>query len=259
MKEYRYFDVNEEMNELFYEKGLTVIEEDFKTGLSFVVYSENDISDIFKEFGIAFESGDIEDTGWDTKWMDYLKPGWLTENIYYTYDKDENFDDRIVVHIHPGLAFGTGDHGTTQAAAVLMEEVCEGKSVIDAGCGSGILAIAAEKSGAKRVFAFDIDPGTLENAQTNVELNKCENIELWTGEIDSVYAQEPDIVVANIISSVLLMIKEGIYKLNPEYIVVSGVLVNEKKEFLEKFQSENYEIDASVIKGEWTGIRFKRK
>ncbi|WP_022849905.1 50S ribosomal protein L11 methyltransferase [Limisalsivibrio acetivorans] len=255
MNEYRFFDDNEELVNLLEDDGLAVIEEDFKDGRSFVVYAGKDLSAVFERFGARYEAKDVDDTGWDEKWKEYLRPGMLTESIGYYFDEKDR-PEGLGILINPALAFGTGTHPTTRIAASLAEPVVKGKTVLDAGCGSGILAIAASICGADKVYAFDIDPQAIPNALENIERNGVKNSEVWAGTLEG-FRGEADVIIANIISSVLLSINDEITSRKPEFIIYSGILVSEMEEFLSKADLSGYELEERVTINEWTGARFR--
>lgn len=258
MKEYRYFIRSEELEEALLDMELTVIEDDFKNEeVVFIVYSQDDLSSVFNDFGMEFTVKDVSETGWEDKWKEFLQPGWLTDNVYYCFDTETSAPHGRVVRIIPALAFGTGTHATTQAAARLLEGVAEGRRVADVGCGSAILAITASVCGAEKVYAFDIDDLAMGNARENIELNRCTNISAWTGGIESL-KEHADVIAANIITMVLKSIHADVAARKPEYIVYSGILQEEYDEFMNSIDTDGYEIDAACEVKEWKGVRLKR-
>jgi ribosomal protein L11 methyltransferase len=238
---------------------IEVVEESFKRRRSWLLYSYKDISKLLRLHNVEFIKERVEDTGWDTRWRNYLQDGWLTDNVYYCFEPKKFDDGRKVIEINPALAFGTGGHATTQIAARLLEPIAKGHDVLDIGTGSGILAILASLSGAKRVFACDIDAVAIKNASENVSINRCSNVHLWAGGVESTSTEfRPGIVVANIISSVLAKIHPQIITLHPEYIIYSGILQREGCEFFSVLKTHGYEPDAVLHIEEWSGIRLKR-
>ena len=258
MKEYRYLTRNDELEEALYDLGYTVIENEFKDDNSFVLYTDDDLSQIFADYGVEYTTQNVEDTGWEDKWKEFLLPGWLTENVYYCFDEETESPSGRVVRIIPALAFGTGTHATTQAAARMLEPAVEGKTVADVGCGSAILAITASVCGAEKVYAFDIDDLAMGNAHDNIALNKVTNVEAWTGGIESLGERKIDVVIANIITSVLKQIHETVLSYKPEYIVYSGILQSEYDEFMKSIDLTDYKVDDTVDINEWRGVRLKK-
>jgi ribosomal protein L11 methyltransferase len=253
MFEYRFEYLSEESFEILSDNGIYPIEEDFKgVGKCFIVYYGEGLEELISE--AAFSCEEVQDTGWDEKWKEYLKPGNLTPTIKYNFDTDKEPDENTIV-INPSMAFGTGTHPTTKCAARLLEGIVDGKKVIDVGCGSGILAIAAAKRGATQVSAFDIDPVALPNTLENIKMNRVD-VKAWTGEIDS-YKGEADVVIANIITSVLKMIHPAVLSLKPEYIVYSGILDEEYEDFLNMIDISDYEVVDTNSDAEWRGVLLK--
>lgn len=154
------------------------------------------------------KSDTIEREDWEVNWRKGLaameigdrfiiRPSWIPW---------DNRDNRIEIVIDPKMAFGTGSHDTTRLCLEALERYdVTGKRIIDAGCGSGILSIAAVKLGAQSVFAFDHDPFSVDNANENNELNDASNrISTVLGDIRTVQVKPGDLVLANMISGVLV-------------------------------------------------------
>lgn len=258
MIEYRLQILPDALRLLLEEAEAFIGEEEFKGQKTYLIYSSDDISDILNELGIPFESKDTEETGWQEKWKEYIQEDYLTDDIYFIFEKDKTFEDnRRTLYINPSLAFGTGAHPTTKIAARLLSKVCSGKSILDVGTGSGILAIAASMDGALHIDAFDIDPMSLDNCLENIKNNNCSNIDAWTGDIADIKDKSYDIVCANIISSVLLVLKDNINRLTTEYVIYSGILESEFDNIKDEL-CKGYQIDERITINEWTGVRLKK-
>lgn len=258
MIEYRLQILPDALRLLLEEAEAFIGEEEFKGQKTYLIYSSDDISDILNELGIPFESKDTEETGWQEKWKEYIQEDYLTDDIYFIFEKDKTFEDnRRTLYINPSLAFGTGAHPTTKIAARLLSKVCSGKSILDVGTGSGILAIAASMDGALHIDAFDIDPMSLDNCLENIKNNNCSNIDAWTGDIADIKDKTYDIVCANIISSVLLVLKDNINRLTTEYVIYSGILESEFDNIKDEL-CKGYQIDERITINEWTGVRLKK-
>lgn len=150
--------------------------------------------------------------------------------------------------LDPGLAFGTGSHPSTQLClAWLDENLRGGEDVLDYGCGSGILAIAASKLGAHRVIGFDIDPQAVDASRQNAALNRCSEIQLQfyevgiavregrTGEIDAISA---DIIVANILAGPLIVLEPILTRAArpAARIALSGILAEQAEEVAQAYR-----------------------
>lgn len=258
MREYRIASMPTILKKELATLGFNIIEEKFSNRKSWLLYSECPIEPLLDQSGVAYEVKDVADSGWETLWHNYLQSGWLTDNAYYCF-QDKVFDDnRTIIRINPALAFGTGNHATTQIAARLLEPVVKGQTVLDIGTGSGILAILAEKNAAKEVYACDTDKVAVQNAKENIGLNSCGKIRLWAGGVESINPNTKITVVsANIITSVLLQLHPHILTLNPKYIIYSGIMKKEGDDFLASINMHGYQPDALLHMGEWSGLRFK--
>lgn len=254
MYEYRYGELAEEIIEKLADLGIYPIEETFKgEARCNVIYYDETLTEIIEDDYISRTL--VEETGWEEKWKEFIKPGNLTDNLKYDFDIDKDVSSDTIL-INPSMAFGTGTHPTTRCAAELLEKVCEGRRVLDAGCGSGILAIAASKCGAEEVFAFDIDDIALVNTYENIKLNRVDNIHAWAGEIGG-FRGDADVVVANIITSVLNYIHADVLALKPEFIVYSGILDSEYDDFMSQLDTSGYDIVESNGVEEWRGVLLK--
>ncbi len=259
MVEIRFERYNEGLIKLLEDKGLMLIEDDFDKKIMYTIYCDEETFGKLLPFIDEPSVKNVDDTGWEDKWKEYLKAGNLTDKIRYVFEKEDFVHGRDIL-INPALAFGTGNHPTTQLAATLLEDVCSGKSVLDVGCGSGILSIAAKISGASQVYAFDNDSVAIKNTKENLILNKSEDILIWAGTTQSIKSGVYfDVVVANIISGVLLSLKNDFFSLKPEFLIFSGILEVEQEDFLNGFENELYVIDRILKKNEWIGIRYRRR
>lgn len=168
----------------------------------------------------------LEDKVWEQEWMESFKPtlfGFRTW-IIPSHHQPNTEPDAINILLDPGLAFGTGTHPTTAMCLEWLDQNIEGNElVIDYGCGSGILAIAAEKLGAKSVYGFDIDPQAIIASKDNIKANGCEKIEINIAPQNELQA---DVIVANILANPLCELKEQILSLlKPKgKLILSGIL-----------------------------------
>ncbi|KVH30395.1 ribosomal protein L11 methyltransferase [Burkholderia cepacia] len=187
------------------------------------------------EIGIAeaptFVVREVEEQDWVRLTQSQFEPIPIGERIWVVPSWHDAPDpDALVLELDPGLAFGTGSHPTTRLCMEWLEQsVKPGQSVLDYGCGSGILAILAKKCGANPVIGIDIDPQAVESARQNSERNRAE---VTYGLPDACPDGEFDIVVANILSNPLkLMASMLASKVKPGgRIALSGVLARQADE-----------------------------
>ncbi|ONP14069.1 ribosomal protein L11 methyltransferase [Burkholderia cenocepacia] len=187
------------------------------------------------EIGLAetpkFVVREVEEQDWVRLTQSQFEPIPIGERIWVVPSWHDAPDpDALVLELDPGLAFGTGSHPTTRLCMEWLEQsVKPGQSVLDYGCGSGILAILAKKCGANPVVGIDIDPQAVESARQNSERNRAE---VTYGLPDACPDGEFDIVVANILSNPLkLMASMLASKVKPGgRIALSGVLARQADE-----------------------------
>lgn len=188
-------------------------------------------NDIGLQAAPAFDVREVEEQDWVRLTQSQFEPIHIGERIWVVpswHDAPE--PDALVLELDPGLAFGTGSHPTTRLCMEWLEQsVKPGQSVLDYGCGSGILAILAQKCGANPVVGIDIDPQAVESARQNSERNRAD---VTYGLPDNCPAGEFDIVVANILSNPLkLMASMLASKVKPGgRIALSGVLARQADE-----------------------------
>ena len=190
-------------------------------------------------YTVDFYEYDEED--YQNSWKKYLFPEKVSEKFVvkptwreYTPEADE-----LIIELDPGRAFGTGSHPTTSLCLKLMEEnISEGDSVIDVGTGSGILMIAADRLGASEIYGTDIDELAVESAKENLELNKIseEKAKVYKGDLISVVENKKfDVVVANILADVLLILLHDISKVvKPNGKIIFSGIIEDKCELLKR-------------------------
>ena len=209
----------------------------------------------------------LADEDWANAWKDHYRPFRLGRRlkIWPTWlpresDEDVNPDD-IVLILDPGMAFGTGLHPTTQGCLRALEDVVEpGMSILDAGTGSGILAIAAAKLGATEVAAFDTDTlavrATVDNAAQN---DVADAIHVWRGELDSVRDEVTraswDIVVANILAPVIIQLlsEKGLldYVAPKGRLILSGIILEQGPAVEEAIAEAGGQVKDTIVAGDW--------
>ncbi len=209
--------------------------------------------------GVAYGEitvGEVESADYENEWKKYYKPI-ISKNITIvpTWIKYQAAKNEKILHLDPGMAFGTGEHATTRMCLDLMEVA--DKSVIDVGCGSGILGISAAICGAKSVYMCDIDGQAVEFAQKNVELNnvtaKVEKSDLLQSDITA------DFIFANITADILMRFAKDIGKhLNDDGIIVlSGIIDLRLDEVVECYQRAGFEIIEMVTSDDWRALKIR--
>ncbi len=196
----------------------------------------------------AFHIESLQDQDWERVWMKDYRPMKFGDNLWiYPSNFEMPDDDSIKIHLDPGLAFGTGTHPTTALCLEWLDQNApEGLSVIDYGCGSGILAVAAAKLGANHIVATDIDPQGLVATNENMIRNGIyeETIHCYLPEN---CPQEPvDLMLANILCGPLVNLYPTLYSLTKPAgkIVLSGILKEQKDQIINTYSSGfiNFEV-----------------
>ena len=157
------------------------------------------------EFKITFEQEIIAQTNWNSEWEKNFDPIQVNDlvSIRAPFHEDPNLRYDIV--IEPKMSFGTGHHETTHMMVQQLLEIdLSAKSVLDMGCGTGILAIFAEMKGAKNIDAIDIDNWCYLNSIENVERNSCHSINVYEGDASLLVNKKYDVIIANINRNILL-------------------------------------------------------
>jgi ribosomal protein L11 methyltransferase len=162
--------------------------------------------------------------------------------------------------IPAGAAFGTGEHATTAMSLLLLEQLTSGWkagwSLVDLGTGSGILALAANCFGAKRILAVDLDPTAISTAKTNARLNKIDKVDFQLGDVRCWKpARKIDIVTANLLSEILIQILPKLKRSN--WLILSGVLRAQEKEFVRTLRRSKIDILDVRRRGKWLAVLAK--
>lgn len=157
------------------------------------------------EFEISYTQHEIERVNWNEEWEKNFHPIIVNEECGVRAPFHPKPDVKYDIVIEPKMSFGTGHHATTHMMIeFLLKSDFEGKTVLDMGCGTGVLAIVAEKRGATAIDAIDIDSWCYENTVENVERNACENISVYEGAVELLEGKSYDTIVANINRNILL-------------------------------------------------------
>ncbi|MCQ9625628.1 50S ribosomal protein L11 methyltransferase [Cetobacterium somerae] len=221
----------------------------------------NDRDDVV--FTIDFYEYDEED--YQNSWKKYLYPEKVSEKFVVkpTWREYEPEENELVIELDPGRAFGTGSHPTTSLCLKIMEEnIQPGNSVIDVGTGSGILMIAAEKLGATDIYGTDIDELAVEATKENLELNKIssDTAEVYLGDLISVVKDKQfDVVVANILADVILLLLKDIFKVVKKdgLIIFSGIIEDKLPEIVKQVEEKGLEILEIKRDKEWRALLIK--
>ncbi|MCL9783511.1 50S ribosomal protein L11 methyltransferase [Vibrio sp. S4M6] len=210
------------------------------------------------EEGFAYKVEQLEDKDWEREWMDNFHPMKFGERLWVCPSwRDVPEPDAVNVMLDPGLAFGTGTHPTTALCLEWLEGLdLSGKTVIDFGCGSGILAIAAIKLGAQKVIGIDIDPQALLASKDNAQRNGvADQLEVYLPK-DQPENLVADVVVANILAGPLRELSPIIKDLVNSHegrLAMSGVL-DTQAEDVANYYRDQFDLDPIAEQSEWCRI-----
>jgi ribosomal protein L11 methyltransferase len=210
----------------------------------------------------AYKIEQIEDKDWEREWMDNFHPMQFGQRLWICPSWHEVPDQNAVnVMLDPGLAFGTGTHPTTALCLEWLDGLdLTGKTVIDFGCGSGILAIAALKLGAKNAIGIDIDPQAILASRNNAKQNGVANrLQLFLSD-DKPADLKADVVVANILAGPLKELYPIISQLVKEGgdLGLSGILETQAQSVCDAY-TQSFDLDPVAVKEEWCRITGKLK
>ncbi|NNE33073.1 MAG: 50S ribosomal protein L11 methyltransferase [Winogradskyella sp.] len=212
------------------------------------------------EFIISYQFNTIEQTNWNVEWETNFKPI-VVDNLVTVrapfHDKPNTKFDLI---IEPKMSFGTGHHETTHMMIQhILQNDFKNKIVLDMGCGTGVLAILAEKVGATQVDAIDIDNWCYLNSIENVERNACNNISVYEGEVSLLKNQKYDIIIANINRNILLK-DISIYAKhlkNSGFLFLSGFYDQDLDTIISKCEENKLIFEDKILKNSWVAAKFK--
>ncbi|MBN3214584.1 50S ribosomal protein L11 methyltransferase [Pectobacterium polaris] len=212
--------------------------------------------------GFKHKIEQLEDKDWEREWMDNFHPMQFGKRLWICPSWREIPDPTAVnVMLDPGLAFGTGTHPTTALCLQWLDGLdLEGKTIIDFGCGSGILAIAALKLGAARAIGIDIDPQAIQASRDNAQRNGVsERLELYLPK-DQPADLSADVVVANILAGPLRELAPLISDLPKAggHLGLSGVLATQAEGVAEAY-ADKFTLDPVAEREEWCRITGQRR
>jgi len=213
--------------------GLFTLDADLKT-------LQNDLKASFDIDSLpAHEITDLEDRAWEREWLKDFGPMRFGERLWILPDNTSiDDDDAVIVRLDPGLAFGTGTHATTALCLEWLDGLSlTDTTMLDYGCGSGVLAIAALQLGCTNALAMDIDPQAVTATQANARRNQVEKSMVVIGDAEGIDGQF-DVVVANILAGPLLELAEPIaaHVKSGCLLALSGILSEQVEEVLAAYQ-----------------------
>ncbi len=208
----------------------------------------------------------LAEEDWANNWKKYYKPFRIGRILVVpSWLSEEPKEGELLVRMDPGMAFGSGTHETTGMCVALLEKYMQGgETVLDIGCGSGILGIAAAKLGAGRVYCTDLDVKAVAVAKENVAENGVEDVtSVYQGDlmkIPELSGVEPQLVVSNIIADVIIGFCPDVYKVLPEggTFICSGIITERRADVEEALRTQGFTVLEVTEKGSWCAIAARK-
>jgi ribosomal protein L11 methyltransferase len=214
------------------------------------------------EFEISYTQTEIEQVNWNQEWEKNFHPIVVNDECGVRAPFHPKPDVIYDIVIEPKMSFGTGHHATTHMMIeFLLKNEFEGKEVLDMGCGTGVLAIVAEKRGATAVDAIDIDNWCYQNTIENVERNACENITAYEGAAELLEGKSYDSIIANINRNILL---EDLHTyaacLRPDgELFLSGFYEADIPAIRKKCEGLGMRFAEQLMRDEWVALKFLKQ
>ncbi len=222
------------------------VEPELIKSLVFAQFKQHLLQDWFQEV--------LQDQIWERAWMEHFHPVKFADRLWICPTGQERSEpDTVCMTLDPGLAFGTGTHPTTALCLEwLASHDIKDKTIIDYGCGSGILAVAALLLGAKEVHCIDIDPQALEATQNNAEKNNIQqHIHFYLPEQFTAF--QADVVLANILAQPLIALSAQIADLikTNGSLILSGILNEQAEAVAKAYRQNGLRIDTPISQEDW--------
>lgn len=214
--------------------------------------------------GHEIELLDCAEEDWRNNWKKYFNPIEVGKNLLIRPSWRDDYDakDRVVLNIDPGLAFGTGGHETTRLCLEMCEKYMKkGDSVLDVGCGSGILGIATLLLGAEKAVGVDIDETAVRTAKENAEINGVgDKLTAICGSFTDKVEGKYDIVLANIVADAIMFLSEGIadFMKDDAVYIMSGI-IDTRAEEVKASVSRYFDIIEEHIENGWACFASRAK
>ena len=264
----------------YYESNL--IPDDTETVTVTVYLTQNEQGEARKAFALATVAkmqkdpsfgnvcvsySESDDKDWENNWKEYFHPLEIGDKLIIKPSwEDCDAHGRIVLEIDPESSFGSGRHETTKLCLELMEKQClEGANILDMGCGSGILGIAACLLGAEKCVSVDIEQNAVEITKKNATINHiAENaLETYTGNVledeelvKTVSGYVYDIIISNIVADVLVQMNPLFRKILKDggHIILSGIIAPRKEQILNALSENGFVVKEIRQENDWIGI-----
>ncbi len=224
------------------------------------------LKELLTASAVPFElvSEEVNDSSWADGWKKYFKCTEIGEKLVIrpSWEKYENLSGRKVLSIDPGAAFGTGTHATTSLCLQILENyITDESTVLDIGCGSGILSIAGVLLGAKSAVGVDIDAQSVKVAKENAEINNVtDKTEYLVGDLADKIKGKFSVVCANIVADVIIKLLENVadFMEDDAVLITSGIIDIRKEDVVNGFKRVGFRIVEEHTKENWYAFVCKK-
>lgn len=214
---------------------------------------------------LELEMKDVDEEDWSNAWKKYYHPVQVGEHLVVcpSWEAYDRKPDEVVLTLNPGMAFGTGTHDTTRLCMELLEKyITPQDTVLDVGCGSGILAITAALLGANKIIGCDIDEVAVKVAGENAALNGVQDrIAFHQGDLTSQVEGSFQIICANIVADVIIRLSEdaGRYLAKDGIFITSGIIDTREQDVLDALEQNGFQVIERRTSGGWVALACKAK
>ena len=216
--------------------------------------------------GIPFEteSFGVDDSEWNENWKKYFHPIEIGKKLAVvpSWEKYDNRENRTVLNIDPGAAFGTGTHATTSLCLELLQDYIDGDTkMLDIGCGSGILSLAGVLLGAGHALGIDIDPQSVKTARENAEINGIsDKVDFRVGDLATDVRGTYDVICANIVADVIIRLlpDAGRFMAERAVMIISGIIDIRREDILGAVRENGFRIAAERCRDNWYAFVLKK-
>lgn len=214
---------------------------------------------------LELEMKDVDEEDWSNAWKKYYHPVQVGEHLVVcpSWEAYDRKPDEVVLTLNPGMAFGTGTHDTTRLCMELLEKyITPQDTVLDVGCGSGILAITAALLGANKIIGCDIDEVAVKVAGENAALNGVQDrIAFHQGDLTSQVEGSFQIICANIVADVIIRLSEdaGRYLAKDGIFITSGIIDTREQDVLNAVEQNGFQVIERRTSGGWVALACKAK
>ena len=214
---------------------------------------------------LELEMKDVDEEDWSNAWKKYYHPVQVGEHLVVcpSWEAYDRKPDEVVLTLNPGMAFGTGTHETTGMCMELLEKyITPQDTVLDVGCGSGILAITAALLGANKIIGCDIDEVAVKVAGENAALNGVQDrIAFHQGDLTSQVEGSFQIICANIVADVIIRLSEdaGRYLAKDGIFITSGIIDTREQDVLNALEQNGFQVIERRTSGGWVALACKAK